>query len=235
MLTDNGAQNLPDPATRPSPRLLDDHMNKLAPLSQKKLSLAELEKLSAGGEILEADGMGPKVWQLADGMILKIFRQRRLLSSATLFPYAIRFIKNAQRLDAYGIPTVRPLQYLSLPGKRTTAVLYRPLPGDTIAKLVRNGTLSEVTIREMALFIRMLHEKGIYFRSLHVGNIVRTPDNQFGLIDVADMRFRHKPLSRPLINRNFQHFKKQLDPFCKHYKCDFPWSLLLEAYEAAIR
>jgi tRNA A-37 threonylcarbamoyl transferase component Bud32 len=210
-------------------------MNKPAPLSQKRLSFAELEKLSSDGKILEADSRGPKVWQLADGLILKIFRQRRLLSSATLFPYAIRFIKNAQRLDAYGIPTVRPLQYFSLPGKRTTAVLYRPLPGYTIAQLVRNGTLDEATIREMASFIRMLHEKGIYFRSLHVGNIVRTSENKLGLIDIADMSFQRKPLSSALIKRNFQHFKRQLDSFCKHYKCEFPWRSLLDAYEAAVR
>lgn len=208
-------------------------MNTPPIFSQQKLSLAELEKLSAGGEILEADGAGPKVWKLANGLILKIFRQRRVLSSATLLPYAMRFIRNAQRLEACGIPTVRPLQYFRLPGKRTTAVLYSPLPGSTIAQLVRDGKADEATIREMALFIRKLHEQGIYFRSLHIGNIVRTPDNQLGLIDVADMSFRRKPLSRPLITRNFQHFKRQLDPFCKRYKLEFPWTLLLDAYNAA--
>lgn len=229
------AQKSTQPGYPAQPTSQDDCMNKPASLSQQKLSLDELEKLSAGGEILEADSLGPKVWRLADGLILKIFRQRRLLSSATLRPYATRFIKNAQRLDTHGIPTVHPLQYFSLPGKRITAVLYSPLPGSTIAQLVRDGKVDEATIWKMALFIRKLHEQGIYFRSLHIGNIVRTPDNQFGLIDVADMSFRRNPLSRPLIKRNFQHFKRQLDTFCKYYKCDFPWESLLEAYEAAIR
>lgn len=233
MLTDNGL-NFTHPITRPSPLFQDDRMNNSPTFSQQKLSLAELEKLSAGGEILEADGSGPKVWKLANGLILKIFRQRRILSSATLSPYALRFIRNARRLEVCGIPTVRPLQYFSLPGKRTTAVLYSPLPGNTVAQLVRDGKADKATILEMALFIRMLHEQGIYFRSLHIGNIVRTPDNQFGLIDIADMSFRRKPLSNALIKRNFQHFKRQLDPFCKRYKCDFPWVLLLDAYNTAM-
>ena len=208
-------------------------MNKPASLPLQKLSRAELESLSAGGEILEADGLGPKVYRLNNGLILKIFRQRRLFSSATLFPYASRFIRNAQRLEAFGIPTLRPLQYFDLPEKRTTAVLYSPLPGTTIAQLVRNGEVDEAAIREIACFIRMLHDTGIYFRSLHIGNIVRTPENRLGLIDVADMSFRRRPLSRTLVERNFQHFKRQLDRFCAYYRCEFPWQALLAAYEAA--
>lgn len=208
-------------------------MNKPASLPLQKLSRAELESLSAGSEILEADGLGPKVFRLSNGLILKIFRQRRLLSSATLFPYAKRFIRNARRLEACDVPTLRPLQYFDLPEKRTTAVLYSPLPGTTIAQLIRSGEVDEDTIRDIASFIRMLHEKGIYFRSLHIGNIVRTPENRLGLIDIADMSFRRGPLSRTLVERNFQHFKRQLDHFCAYYRCDFPWLALLAAYEAA--
>ena len=208
-------------------------MNKPAPLPQQQLPRAELERLTAGGEILEADGLGPKVYRLDDGLILKIFRQRRLFSSATLFPYARRFLRNAQRLEACGIPTIRPLQYFALPEQRTTAVLYDPLPGTTVAQLVRDGALAPDLIRDMARFIRQLHEQGIYFRSLHIGNIVRTPDMRWGLIDVADMSFRRRALSRSLIERNFRHFKRQLDRFCAYYRCEFPWQALREAYEAA--
>ncbi|SDS88411.1 lipopolysaccharide kinase InaA family protein [Pseudomonas oryzae] len=208
-------------------------MNKSAPILLQQLPRADLERLTTGGQILEADGLGPKVYQLGNGLILKIFRQRRLFSSATLFPYARRFIRNAQRLEAAGIATISPVQYFDLPEKRTTAVLYRPLPGATVAQLVRNGQLEPAIIRDLAHFIRHLHEKGIYFRSLHIGNIVRTPDQRWGLIDIADMSFRRKSLSRALIERNFRHFKRQLDRFCAHYRCEFPWQALREAYEAA--
>ncbi|WP_421682583.1 toluene tolerance protein [Stutzerimonas urumqiensis] len=208
-------------------------MNKSEPIHLKKLLRADLEKLTIGGQILEADGLGPKVFQLSSGLILKIFRQRRLFSSATFSPYAGRFIRNAQRLEATGIATVSPVQYFDLPEKRTTAVLYRPLPGITVAQLARDGKLEPAIIRDLAHFIRRLHQKGIYFRSLHIGNIVRTPEQRWGLIDVADMTFRRRALSRTLIERNFRQFKRHLDHFCAYYRCEFPWQKLREGYDAA--
>ena len=44
-----------------------------------------------------------------------------------------------------------------------------------------------------------LHEKGIYFRSMHLANVILTPDGTLGLIDISDMKTFHRPL------RNFKH------------------------------
>src|SRR5690606_35574721 len=57
----------------------------------------------------------------------------------------------------------------------------------------------------LAEFITHLHECGVYFRSLHMGNIVLTPDNQLGLIDISDMRCLGRPLSRRMRDRNYRH------------------------------
>tara|TARA_R110001592_G_scaffold363352_2_gene684792 strand:- start:58669 stop:58977 length:309 start_codon:yes stop_codon:yes gene_type:complete len=64
---------------------------------------------------------------------------------------------------------------------------------------------------KLGKFIRDLHEKGIYFRSLHLGNIVLTPENQFGLIDISDMKFYRKPLSKNRRLRNFKHCSRYLE------------------------
>ena len=40
--------------------------------------------LKAGAEILEEDAYGEKVLRLADGTLLKLFRRKRLISSAAL-------------------------------------------------------------------------------------------------------------------------------------------------------
>ena len=40
------------------------------------------EALREGAHVLEADGSGDKVLRLADGRMLKLFRRKRLLSSA---------------------------------------------------------------------------------------------------------------------------------------------------------
>ncbi len=54
-------------------------------------------------------------------------------------------------------------------------------------------------------FMATLHERGIYFRSAHLGNIVLTPEHQLGLIDIADMRVYRRPLRKTLRLRNFKH------------------------------
>ena len=60
--------------------------------------------LRENATVLEADGSGDKVLLLEDGTILKLFRRKRLISSALLFPYAQRFADNIDALKKRGIP-----------------------------------------------------------------------------------------------------------------------------------
>jgi hypothetical protein len=39
-----------------------------------------------------------------------------------------------------------------------------------------------------------LHDKGIFFRSIHFGNIILLPDNNYGLIDITDVRYYKNPV-----------------------------------------
>ncbi|WP_228158337.1 hypothetical protein, partial [Acinetobacter baumannii] len=59
-------------------------------------------QLRDNAEVLEADGHGDKVLRLRDGSFLKLFRRKRLISSAALFPYAERFARNASELARRG-------------------------------------------------------------------------------------------------------------------------------------
>lgn len=70
----------------------------------QQLALSAYESLRDGAEVLEADRYGDKVLRLTDGNFLKLFRRKRLLSSAALYPYAQRFADNAQALKELGIP-----------------------------------------------------------------------------------------------------------------------------------
>lgn len=60
--------------------------------------------LREGAQVLEADGSGDKVLRLTDGSILKLFRRKRLLSSAAWYPYAKRFADNCDALRERHIP-----------------------------------------------------------------------------------------------------------------------------------
>lgn len=163
------------------------------------------DALVAGGRVLEADRHGAKLIALGDGRYLKLFRRKRLLSSALMRPYSRRFHRNALRLAALGIPTVAPEALLQIPHLRRTAVVYRPLAGHTLREALGTGDGHERLIGEFGRFLGRLHRQGVYFRSLHFGNLVVTDTGAFGLIDVADLDFRAAPLGTALVLRNFRH------------------------------
>lgn len=198
-------------------------------MQSSRLPQAALNQLIEGASILEADSYGPKVYLLQDGNILKLFRRKRLFSSALLRPYSTRFINNAARLQRLGVPTLEVLALYKLQKPGMTAVLYRPLPGKTLRQLSNQENFSwQHTLPALVELIRSLHASGIYFRSLHLGNIVVTPENQLGLIDVADMRFLRPPLSARMIRRNVQHMVRYIER--ENLGDRFP----LAAFEAAL-
>ena len=175
----------------------------------KQLSRDDYNALREGATVIEADRYGDKVLLLSDGTYLKLFRVKRLFSSAVFYPYSKRFVKNVSKLVEKGIPTVTVIESYRIPSIRRTAVHYYPLTGKTLRKL---GSLDLVTTEKLGKFIRELHDKGIYFRSLHMGNIVISQENRLGLIDVSDMRVLRTSLSNSLRKRNFEHLARyQLD------------------------
>lgn len=169
----------------------------------KKLSNEEYLTLRKGAEVIEADSNGDKVLLLTDGTYLKLFRVKRLITSARLAPYSTRFVENAKKLARLNIPTVSVIEMFKIPSINRSAVHYNPLPGVTLRNLGSN--LNKTLAEKLGKFIRRLHEKGIYFRSLHLGNIVLTPENQLGLIDIADMKIYRHALPDQLRVRNFHH------------------------------
>jgi len=169
----------------------------------KKLSKEGYVTLREGAEVIEADAHGDKVLLLPDGTYLKLFRRKRLISTALIFPYAQRFAQNATKLARLNIPTVSIIDLYRIPSVQRTAVHYNPLVGSTLRN--RPNGIDEVLADKLGTFIRDLHDKGIYFRSLHLGNIVLTPENLLGLIDISDMKFLNSSLSLRLRLRNFNH------------------------------
>ncbi len=163
--------------------------------------------MRAGAEVLEADSFGDKVLSLADGTILKLFRRKRLLSSAAWYPYARRFADNAVAMRRRGIAVPEIIDLMRIPSVARDAVHYQPLPGVSLRQLLRAGMDANrrQTLRTaFTRFVIELHDKGIYFRSLHLGNVLHLPDGRFGLIDIGDARLRPWRLSRSLRRRNLR-------------------------------
>ena len=169
------------------------------------LSGNEYAELTQGATELERDRHGVKVLLTPDGRIIKLFRVKRWLSLAAIYPYSMRFRRNAKRLGAMGIPSVEVERVFYCHQIRRHGVIYPLLQGESLEKIAHQDGISDELFMKLAGFVASLHHKGIYFRSLHLGNVLLLPDGEFGLIDVADMRFSSSPLRLGQRRRNFRH------------------------------
>ncbi len=170
----------------------------------EKVSSTEYAELVSSCSILEQDGYGAKVLFNNSGQIIKIFRRKRLLSGALFFPYAQRFVANAQRLQRLVVPTIDVVKLGHCDNPKRDLVWYQLLVGVTLRDYCQtHGARSIVDI--LAQFIAALHHKGILFRSVHWGNIIVSEESTLGLIDIADIRFYRSALTLKQRQRNFRH------------------------------
>lgn len=175
----------------------------------KRLSQDEYIIKRHKAEVVEADYFGDKVLYLSDGTYLKLFRRKRLISYSLFFPYSKKFALNALRLKKLGVPTVEVISVYCIPSISRTAVHYRPLEGCVFNSPSLDFT--DTLMFKFGEFLRYLHDNGVYFRSLHFSNVILTPNNSIGLIDIADTRFLAWPLSLRLRIRNFKHILRYIE------------------------
>lgn len=153
--------------------------------------------------LIIADRMSPKIMRLDNGNFIKLFRRKKLISTALFSPHALRFANNALRLKTLGIATIAPLNITYCTQNKMHIVEYKPLAGSLLRDILQTGDMT--LMPQLIHFIAHLHQLGIYFRSLHFGNIIWN-GKQLGLIDIADMKIYQKPLSPRLRKRNHQHY-----------------------------
>ena len=164
--------------------------------------------LRANATVLERDLHGEKVLRLEDGDYLKLFRRKRLISSAAWYPYAQRFADNAEELRLRGIPCPAVKDVFRISDFSRDAVRYLPLEGKTLREVIQTETTQQDLAEKLGQFVARLHVSGIYFRSLHLGNIVLTPDGTLGLIDIADLRTQNRTLDSNQRQRNLQRLRR---------------------------
>lgn len=163
-------------------------------------------ELIKGAEIIEKDGFGLKVLDTKKGEMIKLFRRKRLLSTALLKPYAVRFVDHAKQLTALNIPTITINQLAWCASIKRHVVVYQRLEGELLRDvLTALPSDNETPYREFGAFVAELHNKGVYFRSAHLKNILVLANEQFGLIDISDMRIKRGSLGISLRKRNFKH------------------------------
>ena len=174
------------------------------------LSKENFDAMRLQGKVIEQDERGIKVMILPNGDFLKIFRVRHLISGTQLYTHARRFCRNAKRLENLNIPTVKVKKLFYFEDNHHAAVLYEPLPGETLKQYLRKDSIDiEALAQKLGQFIARLHLNGVHFHSLHTGNVVITPQGEVGLIDISDMSMFPWPL---LCNTRVRSFKR----FCRY-------------------
>jgi tRNA A-37 threonylcarbamoyl transferase component Bud32 len=173
----------------------------------KNLTWDEFNRLTKNAKTLTDDEYGKKVLELTDHSVLKLFRVKRLISQATLYSPARRFAQNAYRLTQLQIPTVKVCDLYNIKSIQRTAIHYQQLTGITVREYLQHQShvLNEQFLQNLGQFIALLHYNGVFFRSAHFGNIIYTPDHQFGLIDISDMSISRFPLGPFKCLRNIKH------------------------------
>jgi hypothetical protein len=171
----------------------------------RPITNTEFNRLREGARVLEEDSRGEKVLLTPDDHIIKLFYSRRRFTSATIYPYALRFWNNARKLHEKGIPTVEceQLRY-DKPHKRHV-ITYPLLPGTPLRDCLKETPDGNEYLTRLSAFLAMVHNKGILFRSIHLGNIIVLDNGEFGLIDVADMSVQRRPLGLFKRARNLRH------------------------------
>lgn len=172
----------------------------------QRLSNEQFSSLRQNAVVIEADHYGEKVLKLVDGSFLKLFRRKRLISSATLISHASRFAANVIKLKQRGIVCPEIIATYRISGIERTAVHYWPLPGDTLRHLLEQPSDSHASLAySLGALIAELHSKGVYFRSLHLGNVIQDEQSELGLIDISDLTCSDAALGWLKRSRNFRH------------------------------
>ena len=124
--------------------------------------------------------------------------------------YAARFAQNAKELTKRDIVTTEIESTCRVPELERSCVFYKLLQGETVRDYIETIDPGEVSslMEKLGGYIALLHNKGVLFRSLHLGNILVTEDGGFGLIDISDMSFNRGSLMLFQRIRNFRHMDR---------------------------
>jgi len=167
----------------------------------------EYARLTQGATLWKVNEYIPSTSAIPDGRIVKLFRPARFWSTRAFRPEARAFIAVAQRLAALGVPAPAITDYLRVVRPPRDVVCYQPVAGESLRKALLACEDGQPLLNDFAGFLAELHEKGVFFRGIHLGNVILTPERAFGLVDFSQAKFYDRPLRVGQRKRNLRHFR----------------------------
>jgi len=111
---------------------------------------------------------------------------------------------NTKKLEALGIRCPKVIGTYEIRNPNPDIVHYVGLEGQSLRQRAKTEPINEETKKIIQQFVADLHKKGVFFRSLHSGNII-VQDEKLGLIDVSDLKLKLAPLGDWERRRNYKH------------------------------
>ena len=160
----------------------------------KSISKAEFEIMIEHANVLEQGRRGPRVFLTPDQRIVKLFYSTRLISSNRIWPYARRFNRNSNRLNALNIRSVHVDQMVHCSAIKADIVAYPLIRGESLRDITFDDPRFESVIAGFADFLACMQHKGVHFKGLHLGNVLYDKEFGYALIDVDYVQFFRWPL-----------------------------------------
>jgi tRNA A-37 threonylcarbamoyl transferase component Bud32 len=168
----------------------------------QKLDREQLENYISANQILYGTTERPGLMLTPDGEVVKFFYRRKKISTGTFLPQAQRFTTNSRKLLERDIPAplVKDLIYCNeIP---VHMVVYDRIEGKDLRELCQTDGVNGLA--HLPDYFAHLHKKGIYFRAVHLGNILIHAD-EISLLDISDLTTQSSPLGIFQRARNLAH------------------------------
>lgn len=175
----------------------------------KQLSTAELAEYIDENEILYGRVGRPEVMLTPDSKIVKCFYPRKKLSTSTFLPQAKRFSINAKKLQERNIPAPIVEEVLYCKEIPVHLIVYSWMDGEDLRFLCGSGHIE--CLSDLPAFLAHLHKQGIYFRAIHLGNLLRQKNDTLAILDMSDLRTQSYALGAFQRARNLAHLMNRKD------------------------
>ena len=150
----------------------------------QKLDRNQLDDYIGKNQILSGSKERPGLMLTSSNENVKFFYRRKKISTATFRPQARRFTTNSRKLMERDIPAPVVKEVLYCHDIPLHMVVYDRIEGTDVRELCQSegvGCLSYLPDR-----FAYLHGEGIFFRAVHLGNLVVRGDT-ISLLDISDL------------------------------------------------
>lgn len=175
----------------------------------KRISREDLDNLIEDSTLLLGKVERPGQLLTSKNEIAKFFYKRKRISTSTFFPQADRFRINSIRLAQCGVKAPKVNEIFYCEDFPVHIVTYGLIEGVDFRELCGKGELDCLNI--LPEYLSQLHDTGVYFRAIHLGNIVRCLSGEKALIDISDLSVKSGNLSIFRRARNIAHLIDTLE------------------------